>query len=543
MALSISTAFRKLLTYGELVTTGKLNLAQWLTLSLSGAASTAQIEDKAVTAAKVDMGGAYFQGVDTGTATAHAVAIDTNLTDYVDGVMVLYRPNVSCDGTAITLTLSGVAGAFTGGAKPLKLPQGAMPRKGDIHANFYVLARYVADFEWFYVVSILHTEQVTRCVLGASSTADALVTEQESEYFCWPTLEEAVAKLLLVTAEDVNTGAMTFNYLGIGAKALRTPADEAIAAGQVTAGMQLLLTYNADFNSAAGAWVVLSPLKQPSARVITSVRQTVLSGPVDSNGHPVLLAYTGQVVTLKATSTDPLEIAFAAGFDSQGAVDYLAELTADVASAWTIPTADATYYLFADRDSTTGAITYGYTTSRPTYINDDAAPITSGAHTFLRNRMKMYLGDGATAAEKQRVFIGECVVSGSAITSVTSYMFRGRFQSATDQAFSSASTAAATAYTETHKLGLTPRDQRWVLVCQTAELNYAIADEVPMECLTEITNARYPYKHMAANTTQMKFILAGPSATLTLVDKTAYTFSVGMTVGNWKVRAYAERGW
>lgn len=541
MAFSIAVTARKLFSLAEKVTTGKLNLANYITIALSGAASTAQIENRAVTTVKAEMGGPWFKGTDSGTATAHAVAIQTALTDYVDGMMVFYPVNVSCSGSAITLTITGDGGAFASG-KELTHLTGFVPKKGDVKAGSYVLARYSSASDTFQIVGQLHTSAIQGGSFFGTSTADAWVIDPETDRFAWASLEEAAGKLLQLTAQADNTGAMTLNYLGLGAKAIRTPEDVAIAAGQITAGMQLLFTYNAAFNSAAGAWVVLSPLVQPDARVITSVRQTVLSGPVDSNGHPVLLTYSGQAVTLKATTSDPLVVVLAAGFDASGAVDYVHRLTADAASAWTIPTSNATYYLFVDRDSSTGAITYGYTTSQPSYVNDDAASISSGAHTFLINRMKMYLGDGAAAAEKQRVFLGEALVSGSVITSVTSYMFKGQYQSPTDTAISAL--ASNQAFTDSHKLGLMPASMECVLVAQGSTLNYVAGDEVDVQGITNSSYA-YRYDHTWKSLTQLGWnYIAGTYGAPYIVNKTSMGAPSAISAaGDFKVRFRASRGW
>jgi len=541
MALSIAVTARKLFNYVEKVTTGKLNAANFLTVQLSGAVSTSQIENRAVTTVKAEMGGPWFLGTDSGTATAHAVAIETALTDYADGMLVLYRPANNSNGSAITIRITGDAGAFAT-AVPLQTVMRTPPLVGELKVDDEVFARYNAAEGVFTILSANHSRIVQRGNIEGSSTADALVIEMPTDEVGWATLSEAVGRFLLVSASAENTGAMTLDYLGVGAKALRTPDDAAITAGQVVAGMQLLLTYNTAMNSAAGAWVVLNPLVQPDARVITSVRQTVLSGPVDSNGHPVLLTYSGQAVTLKATTSDPLVVVLAAGFDVSGAVDYVHRLTADAASAWTIPTSNATYYLFVDRDSSTGAITYGYTTSQPSYVNDDAASISSGAHTFLINRMKMYLGDGAAAAEKQRVFLGEALVSGSVITSVTSYMFKGEFQSPTDTAISAL--ASNQAFTDSHKLGLMPASMECVLVAQGSTLNYVAGDEVDVQGITNSSYA-YRYDHTWKSLTQLGWnYIAATYGAPYIVNKTSMGAPSAISAaGDFKVRFRASRGW
>lgn len=67
-----------------------------------------------------------------------------------------------------------------------------------------------------------------------------------------------------------------------------------------------------------------------SSKVTVPVRQTVLTAANDSNGYASFLS-AGSPSALKydvsASSTSPLRIAFAAGYDSKGAVDYVSELT------------------------------------------------------------------------------------------------------------------------------------------------------------------------------------------------------------------------
>lgn len=272
MSLSIDIRPKKRFNFRELVTTLRLNLSQWMTAQISGAASREQIEDKAVSADKAEMAGPWFHGVDSGTATAHAVTIDSDATEYEDGMMVFYRVSTDCNGSPITLAITGNNGLFAGDPKPLYFPAGRTPRTAQLRNGGYVLARYTASFEWFYVLSIQHSLDLTRGMHDTGSAANAwAITGEEvgdASYGLWATLAEAEAKLLLVTAQSVNTDAMTLNYVSSGAKAIRTPSDVPIAAGQVTAGMQCLFTYNPDFNSGAGAWVLLSPVNTPATAVL-----------------------------------------------------------------------------------------------------------------------------------------------------------------------------------------------------------------------------------------------------------------------------------
>jgi hypothetical protein len=104
-----------------------------------------------------------------------------------------------------------------------------------------------------------------------------------------------------------------------------------------------------------------------SSRVTVPVRQTVLSGATErySGVANFLAAGSGLNVNLSATSV-PVNIAFAAGTDSSGAVDYIGTISSDVTNAWTLPSS-STSYLYVERNSSTGALTYGSTTVRPQY--------------------------------------------------------------------------------------------------------------------------------------------------------------------------------
>jgi hypothetical protein len=68
-------------------------------------------------------------------------------------------------------------------------------------------------------------------------------------------------------AGGTNTGAVTLNVDGVGAKAIRKGADAALVAGDITAGMPCLVMYDASANSAAGAWMLVNPLAISAAAV------------------------------------------------------------------------------------------------------------------------------------------------------------------------------------------------------------------------------------------------------------------------------------
>lgn len=97
-----------------------------------------------------------------------------------------------------------------------------------------------------------------------------------------------------------------------------------------------------------------------------AIRQTVLRGRINEyTGLPNFLDEgTGLQATLSASSSDPIVISFSAGFDTSGAIEKFAviENNANIDLY-----ASGKNYIYADRNSSTGAITYGATMTKPHY--------------------------------------------------------------------------------------------------------------------------------------------------------------------------------
>lgn len=176
------------------------------------------------------------------------------------------------------------------------------------------------------------------------------------------------------------------------------------------------------------------------------VRQTVLNGTVDSNGFPNALSVgSGLAVTLTATGTAFL-LSFAAGFDSNGAIDYLTQFTAN--QSFSSLTAASTCFLYVDRNPSTGALATGFTTIAPVYQTVAPTPPATGQHWFDLSAFMMKRWSGSAWIVLQRVFVGECVVGASTVTTVTNYAYRGFYQSAW------VAVVALTNYNFNHQLGM-----------------------------------------------------------------------------------------
>lgn len=71
----------------------------------------------------------------------------------------------------------------------------------------------------------------------------------------------ATGQIVAFKAGYTNTGATTLNVNSLGAKAIRkyTTAEAALAANDIIAGGLYIVIYDAAANSAAGAWMLMSP--------------------------------------------------------------------------------------------------------------------------------------------------------------------------------------------------------------------------------------------------------------------------------------------
>lgn len=85
-------------------------------------------------------------------------------------------------------------------------------------------------------------------------TADAITLTTTSTY---QSLESGL--VVAFKAGAANTGAATINVDTLGAKAIRLPGDTALSANHILENGRYWLMYDAAYNSAAGAWVLMNP--------------------------------------------------------------------------------------------------------------------------------------------------------------------------------------------------------------------------------------------------------------------------------------------
>lgn len=176
-----------------------------------------------------------------------------------------------------------------------------------------------------------------------------------------PALTAYVSNMrVLAKVPNANTGAVTINLNGLGAKSVKHPDGSALTAGWLPANCLIEVRYD-------GTDFILMSVSTRALPANVPRRQTVLTGGVDANGQANFLnAGTGLAVDMDATAT-AVRAAIAAGFDCQGQVDYIAQFSADQANYWSGLPASNLSFLMLDRNGATGAISAYNTLVPPQY--------------------------------------------------------------------------------------------------------------------------------------------------------------------------------
>lgn len=526
MSLTISITAGKTLARNERANNAKLNSLGLPTMALAGTASTAQLGDDTVTAAKLAFGAAYYCSASTSanvvtlTASGHTLA-DATL---AAGLLVVFKADATNTST-ITIKLSS-----GGTAKSLFKDATTGLTAGDIRSGQMVVAEYDGT-QWQMVSGVGNSPVIIGTDAGSTDA-----------YAITPTpavraLADITGVPVVFKAATINTGNATLNISALGAVNILKSYNGTLADGDIKAGQWVTVVYD------GASFQLTSPVTQPSARTTVSVRQTVLGCSVSaSTGLPNFLA-TGATTTavyLQNCATTPLVVAFAYGHDDSGAVDYVTRCSTDGAT-WTGLGGTTTYYLYVDRNTSTGAITYGQTTNLPTYVTTSTVAAGAGFHTYLINTGFMYEGS-ATSTAIQRVFVGEATTSAGAVATVMAYVPRGEFVSGSDETLNSTA-ATDQNFSQTHQLGLQPRRVAWVLVNQSTDAGYAQYDEV--ETVNICNSAQYklpqatPCASVTTLTIRCSFSTLGEPY---LLNKGSYAITA-LDTSKWKLRAYAWRGW
>jgi len=260
------------------------------------------------------------------------------------------------------------------------------------------------------------------------------------------------------------------------------------------------------------------------------VRQTVLSGPVDTNGFS---AFGGSTGSTTVTASGTLRATAANGFDSLGQLDYEGAI---VNPSWTGLSTNGTMYLYLDI-AQNGTCTTGSTTLQPNYQWGGTRSTVNGQATYNIQESSMTVGNGSVATQTYRVFVGEVTVAGAVVTAITWYALQGRY----DSGYTTTLPSAGVNTSKNHNIGTVPYFAAMELRCVTTEGNYAVGDVVSNFYLNGTNYMPAPISKTAL-VVQLTAQSSAGSSFGGVFNKTTGVLNV-LTNANWAYRFTANRGW
>lgn len=260
-------------------------------------------------------------------------------------------------------------------------------------------------------------------------------------------------------------------------------------------------------------------------------RQTVINGPVTSAGLPNFGGSTGSTTV---TASGTIVAAAANGSDSSGQID---RVGSKVNPSWTGLSTNGTMYLYVDVNAD-GTLTEGVTTVAPVYQPGGTPATTSGQFTFNIQEMVGYVGNGSTAPQTYRVFVGEVTVSGGVVTAITWYAVMGRYIGA----FTSTLPTTATAISQNHNIGTGQilGAPQLLLKNLTTEQNFAVGD-IAQYPTQNTSGGEFGIVQMWRTAKAIGFT-TGTTSAWRLNNKTTGA-GAALTLANWAYAMTLDRGW
>lgn len=328
----------------------------------------------------------------------------------------------------------------------------------------------------------------------------------------------------------------------------------------LTNGASLVLPTGANITTVAGDYAVFrgyaagvvrctdyqradgTPLTAPPAPSFSGVRQTVAAGPVTTAGLPNFLPSTDANLNLDAqniTSSAPFVAAAANGWSATTGqpVDRVGYSSANLIwSSLTASRAAATPNFLYVTVNADGTLTPGSTLLAPIYQFGGTPATTSGQFTFNYNEMKGYMGNGSTAPQAYIVFVGEAATDGTGVISTVAYAYNGRYENA----FTATLPGVGVTVSANHNIGVKPMIAQWVVECTTADLAYAVGEQLinPGSDNGAITQLNQP--HCTAKAIART---CGNGSSGTSSPRADTGAPNPLTAASWKYKFVAQRGW
>jgi hypothetical protein len=241
---------------------------------------------------------------------------------------------------------------------------------------------------------------------------------------------------------NTNTGPATADFAGLGQKNIKYADGTDPDAGDIDGRVTMIY-------DEANDWLELQRKFQATeTQSRAGVRQTALTGPVDSDGRAdFIIAGAGLQAIASGLSTTSLLLAYGNGFSVElGAADVIVKVNSNQVFGGLVD--NDTNYLYLDYDTSTETITPGSTTLAPDYSYAKPSSPSTGQYWYpIDHRSSGEYWDGSAWQSVHRIFIGEVTTSAGSVTNTVSYAYQGKYLS---DVFS---ISTNNTYTRNHNIG------------------------------------------------------------------------------------------
>lgn len=183
-----------------------------------------------------------------------------------------------------------------------------------------------------------------------------------------------------------------------------------------------------------------------------------------------------------------------------------------------------------------GTVTLGHGILPPVYQQGGTSAVTSGQFTFNVGQMAGYVGNGSSATQTYRVYIGEAMTSGGSVTGVVNYALCGKYKSA-EQTLPNAGTTLVL----NSNIGTYPTIAEAYLICKTAEKGYSVGDKI--KPIANSTSGSTSISAQCVGVSKNTIFFVGGNYGLPIIPNKTTGVIDSPTSANWKLELVAGRGW
>lgn len=270
-----------------------------------------------------------------------------------------------------------------------------------------------------------------------------------------------------ITLHTAPVGSPFITVSSMDSKALKY--RDALGNKQFISATQAPIGWNTDIIYDGTDFVVLNIANGSTVNTTVSYRQAIQYGAVSIQGVADLITQAQLGVPLASgVSTNGSFLASVGnGYNTDGSQKNV-NLTINSPKNSGVLTASSTNYMWLD----TGTGSVGVVTVRDVFQHGGAISSAINTYTYDTLSNTMYLGNGSTAAQVNRLIISEIDTNSTVVTGIRVRPYRNQY----DSGFTPSLPETASINSRTHGLGRVPDNIKIIIVCTTADNGYAVGD-------------------------------------------------------------------